>query len=231
MTTREYLTIGEVKSRLSGDFPDLTVSKLRFLEDEGLVNPDRTPSGYRKYSEEDIERVQLILTMQRDQFLPLIVIRERLAEIDGERAQAQEATTPEPDPEPEHHATLLQLPQVALESQVSESFIKELAEYRLLTIEVTRRGPCISSDDVELVKIASKMQRLGFGPRHLRIYSTFATREADLYAPILGPTFRHKTPESKAMLAQRLADIGCELDKLRTALYWRAVQEEFKELL
>jgi DNA-binding transcriptional MerR regulator len=231
MTVREYLTIGEVKSRLSADFPDLTVSKLRFLEDEGLVNPDRTPSGYRKYSDGDIERVQLILTMQRDQFLPLVVIRERLAEIDGEREREAEDVAPEPDAEPEHHTKLLQLGEAATEAQVSESFIKELAEFRMVDIEITRRGPAVSSDDLELVKIAAKMQRLGFGPRHLRIYATFASREADLYAPVLSPTFRHKTPESRAMLSQRLSDIGQELDKLRTMLFWRAVNEEFRELL
>lgn len=230
MSVREYLTIGEVKSRLAADFPDLTVSKLRFLEDEGLVNPDRTPSGYRKYSDADIERVELILTMQRDQFLPLQVIKERLEELDGDRAREAEPE-PEPENEPEYHVQLLQLPEAARQLEVGESFIKELAEFKLVDIEVTRRGPCISSRDLEVVEIAARMMRLGFGPRHLRIYATFATREVDLYAPILAPTFRHKTPESKALLAKRLDEISCQLDQLRTTLFWKAVHTEFEDLL
>lgn len=232
MVEQEYLTIGEVVRRLGVTFPDLRVSKLRYLEDEGLVNPARTPSGYRKYGPVDIERVELILTMQRDQFLPLQVIRDRLAELDleaGVLADQPDETTDEP--ESPSSTSLVKLSDVAVRYRVSESFVKELAEYRLIQVVVTRRGPSIDSADADIVEIAARMQALGFDPRHLRIYATFAQREADLYAPLLTPTFRHKTPESKALLATRLAEMGEQLDALRHLLFWRAVRSEFSDLL
>ena len=232
MVEQEYLTIGEVVRRLGAAFPDLRVSKLRYLEDEGLVNPARTPSGYRKYGPLDLERVELILTMQRDQFLPLQVIKDRLAELDVETGVADESSPQETDePDAPGAVALIKLSEVAARYRVSEPFIKELAEYRLIQIVVTRRGPALDSADADVVEIAARMQALGFDPRHLRIYATFAQREADLYAPLLTPTFRHKTPESKALLATRLAEMGEQLDALRHLLFWRAVREEFRDLL
>ena len=101
MTNRGHLSIGEVLSLVQEQFPDVTISKIRFLESQGLLDPERTPSGYRKFYAGDIERLQWILTQQRDNFLPLKVIRERLAEWDatGTRPQGDEQT-----PAPEHLA-------------------------------------------------------------------------------------------------------------------------------
>ena len=231
MPDPSFLTIGEVVRRLGSAFPDLRVSKLRYLEDEGLVNPARTAGGYRKYGPRDIERVELILTMQRDQFLPLQVIRERLAEIDGLNPAEELAEESVDEAEPAGVVPLIRISEVEADLHVTESFIKELAEYKLVEIAVTRRGPAIDAQDVDVVRIAERMQRLGFEPRHLRIYATFAQREADLYAPLLTPTFRHRTPESKAMLATRLSEMGEHLDELRSLLFTRAVREEFKDLL
>jgi DNA-binding transcriptional MerR regulator len=103
MAERAHLSIGEVLSLVQEDFPDITISKIRFLESQGLLDPERTPSGYRKFYESDIERLQWILTQQRDHFLPLKVIRDRLAEWDatGERPSAGAEGNPGPDEEPE----------------------------------------------------------------------------------------------------------------------------------
>ena len=229
MSSREFLTIGEVAQRLTVEFPDLSVSKLRYLEDEGLVYPARTPSGYRKYSKDDVERVRTILLLQRDQFLPLQVIKTRLAD--------PGAATILPEAEPEVEDVESGLPNrlplrgAAQETGIAETFIKELSDYRVIEIEIERVGPTVDRRDLEVIRLAAELKRLGVEPRHLRMYVTFATKEAQFFGQILGPTFRHKTPESKALLTERLDLIEDQLLRLRTRLFSHAVRDELKDLL
>jgi len=230
MASREYMTIGEVAQRLSVEYPDLTVSKLRYLEDEGLVAPARTPSGYRKYSRDDVARVQTILTLQRDQFLPLQVIKERLQGT-GDQLPLDDVSSVEPA---EVHPTMsgrLPMRDAVAETGIAEHFIKELADYRVIQIEIERIGPTVDRRDLEIIRTAAELKQLGLEPRHLRMYVTFSTKEADLFSQILGPTFRHKTPESKELLSQRLDLIGGQLERLRTRLFTHIVRDELKDFL
>ena len=224
------MTIGEVAQRLSVEYPDLTVSKLRYLEDEGLVAPARTPSGYRKYSRDDVARVKTILTLQRDQFLPLQVIKERLAGT-GEQLPLDHAPADESAEEPREASGRLPMRDAVSETGIAEHFIKELADYRVIEIEIERIGPTVDRRDLEIIRTAAELKQLGLEPRHLRMYVTFSTKEADLFSQILGPTFRHKTPESKELLAQRLDLIGGQLQRLRTRLFTHIVRDELKDFL
>ncbi len=195
-----YLTIGEVVQKLKREFKDLSVSKLRYLEDEGLVDPQRTESGYRQFSPVDIERITLVLKLQADLFLPLAVIKQKLQLFD-QGIEVPEinrvlGTEPELAPEPLHAEEPLKLSEAARAAQVPESFIIELKKYGIIDNTMIATGSAIDSGDLECIRAAWGLRSLGVEPRHLRMYATFADKEALIFEQFLRPTYRHKTFES-----------------------------------
>jgi DNA-binding transcriptional MerR regulator len=234
MSSRDYLTIGEVVQRLQGAYPDLSISKVRFLEEEDLVSPERTAGGYRKFSQADVARVEMILRLQKEHFLPLAVIREKLADFDRGKIAPELSRGPvgmtEPLPLSAEDETPLALDECQSALGIPASFVRELAEFNLVTIERVEGVESIERADTQIVHAAWDLRKYGVEPRHLRMYENFSEREASLFAQILMPAFRHRTPESKQKLAETLSDLGTLTDELKGRLLRRALARAFEDL-
>ena len=234
MTPRDYLTIGEVVSRLEGSYPDLSISKIRFLEEEDLVSPERTAGGYRKFSQSDVARVEMILRLQKEDFLPLAVIREKLADFDRGKIPPELARGPigmtEPLPLAAEDEGPLPLEDAQATLGIPATFVRELSEFNLVTIERLDGADVIDRADTQIVHAAWDLRKYGVEPRHLRMYENSSEREASLFAQILMPAFRHRTPESKQKLAETLADLGTLTDGLKGRLLRRALARAFEDL-
>lgn len=232
MTSRDYFTIGEVVRRLQSTYPDLSISKVRFLEDEGLIAPERTAGGYRKFSAADVARLETILRLQKEHFLPLAVIREKLAELDRGRVPPELQRTIGVE-EPAVTVAAADGPVAVEDAQsaigVPPSFIRELAEYNIVDIAREDGVDLIDRADVPAVHAAWDLRRFGVEPRHLRMYVTFAEREAALFTQIVLPAFRHKTPESRKRLAETLTELGTLTDQLKGRLLRRALGKAFED--
>ncbi|WP_237241752.1 MerR family transcriptional regulator [Rothia nasimurium] len=227
-------TIGQVLSALEGEFEGISASKIRFLEDKGLVSPQRTNTGYRKYSEEDIERLRFVLQLQRDQYLPLKVIRQRLADIDaglapapgsesaevqgsGADASAQPgaeelpSARPAAETEPARTYTLRELGQ---EAGVDMPLLRELMNYGLLADNKEE----YDQYDLAVTRVSDQLTAHGLHPRHLRAFRAAADREVDLVETAVGPLALRKDEESQARAAELAGDIAQLLLRLHMAL-------------
>jgi DNA-binding transcriptional MerR regulator len=234
VSARDYLTIGEVVQKLQPSYPDLSISKVRFLEEEGLIVPERTAGGYRKFAPNDIVRIEMILRLQRDHFFPLAVIREKLADVDKGRIppELQRAVTnvAEPLPLPDNGEGPLMLADAPSALGIPVSFIQELEEFGIIEITSADSGDVLDRADLPCVHAAWDLRRFGVEPRHLRMYETFAEREAALFSQILMPAFRHKTPESRRKLAETLTELGTLTDGLKGRLLRRSLARAFEDL-
>jgi DNA-binding transcriptional MerR regulator len=232
--TRDYLTIGEVVQRLQNAYPDLSISKVRFLEEESLVAPERTAGGYRKFSQADVARVEMILRLQKEHFLPLAVIREKLSDFDRGRIPVELQRSPVGMTEPLPLAAEDEGPLALEEAQgalgIPGSFIRELAEFGLVNIVRAEGADVIERGDVQIVHAAWDLRKFGVEPRHLRMYENFSDREAALFSQILMPAFRHRTPESKQKLAETLSELSTLTDELKSRLLRRALAKAFEDL-
>jgi DNA-binding transcriptional MerR regulator len=204
--------IGEVLQLLQAEFADVTISKIRFLEAEGLVTPARTASGYRKFSAADVERLRYVLTAQRDQYLPLKVIKEHLGAMDrGLRPSAggppvAPAEVPEPAGLPvadDFGATGTELKLTRDELRVAAGIAAELLDQVESHGLVVARGNHYDGDAIVIAKLAGELARYGIEPRHLRSFRTAADREVGLIEQVTGPRRTDRT-EELAALAVRL---------------------------
>jgi len=234
MSSRDYLTIGEVVQRLEPTYPDLSISKVRFLEEEGLITPERTAGGYRKFSSNDVARIEMILRLQRDHFFPLAVIREKLADVDRGRIPAELQRGPvgvaEPLPIAGSDDGPLPVDDIPSALGIPVSFVRELAEFGIVHLETSDAGEAVERADIASLHAAWDLRRFGVEPRHLRMYDTFAEREAALFTQILMPAFRHKTAESRQKLAETLSELGSLTDELKGRLLRRALAKAFEDL-
>jgi len=234
MSSRDYLTIGEVVQRLEPAYPDLSISKVRFLEEEGLITPERTAGGYRKFTTSDVVRVEMVLKLQKEHFLPLAVIREKLAEVDRGRIPAElqrsAVVAAESLPAVGGEGAEFKIEDSPSALGIPTSFIRELDEFGIVHIFSDDGGDQIDRADTAAVHAAWDLRRFGVEPRHLRMYETFAEREAALFAQILMPAFRHKTPESRKKLAETLTELGSLTDQLKGRLLRRALAKAFEDL-
>jgi DNA-binding transcriptional MerR regulator len=205
------LTIGAVCSRLKDEFPDISISKIRYLEDQGLLALQRTQGGYRLFSEADVERLETILRLQRDEFLPLRVIREELAAGAGrERRRKRSAALAEAEPE-------LELEELCERAGITMELARELEEFGLLQPRLEAGDRVFSETDAEIAVACGKLARYGIAPRHLRAFRTAADREAGLLEAVVAPALRARNPERRrAGLAdlQSLAEAAQELAQL-----------------
>ena len=235
------MTIGDALKELRADFPDVTISKIRFLEAEGLIEPERTPSGYRKFSSGDLARLRHVLQLQRDHFMPLKVIRQRLEDFDPDlRAAFQpdapsnsspdssgaQPALPPPPPEEEDFAGFetgmsLSLEELATSSGVDRDRLQELEEYGLIESRHGSGASGYDEDDLLVARVAREFAKFGIEPRHLKMYRNFADREFALFEQVVGPRSRTGVPDGRrqqsmaelAKLSKRLKHI-----LLRTSL-------------
>lgn len=230
--SRDYLTIGGLVESLLPAHPDLTISKVRFLEDEGLVTPERTAGGYRTFSTSDVARVDLILRLQKEHFLPLAVIREKLKDLDKGKVSDEirpMVTRPEAVASAFDMGEAVPLENVPASLGFPASFVRELAEFGLVSIDKGEKGDELPRGDVQVAHACWDMRSYGIEPRHLRIFVTAAEREAALFEQILMPSYRHRTPETRQKLVETLGELMRLTAELRTDLARRAVAAIFED--
>jgi len=218
---RAYLSIGEVLAKLRGDFPDVTISKIRFLESEGLIDPQRTPSGYRKFTSVDLERLRYVLLAQRDQYLPLRVIKENLNALDRGLEP-----TPGSSPKPrmvaldsaiapssfaEHSELRLSRQELLETSGITDEQLLELEGFGLIEI----KGRYFDGDALMIAKIVSELAVFGIEGRHLRAFKSAADREVGLVEQVITPLLRQKNTDSKA----RAEEVSREIASLSVRLH------------
>ena len=180
-------TIGKVVKMLSASFPDLTVSKVRYLESEGLVSPTRTKSGYRTYSDRDVKRLETVLRLQSSCFYPLAVIREKLNALDaGENIEELEAPVADTAAEEALLATSHVLEDVPSLINVPVAFVRTLNDAGLLQITRSPNGrQMVNGRDIPLIRAAHELKRYGIDPRFLKPYLQRANREVPLFKQVL----------------------------------------------
>ena len=217
---RDGLSIGAVLARLRPDFPDVTISKIRFLESEGLVAPARTESGYRQFTEADVERLRFVLSAQRDQYLPLKVIKEQLAAADrGSRAAAAKprplvavAGLPTAEDFAVHAETSHSRADLLADSGIDADLLAELEQFGL--IRPSADGT-YDPDGVAIAATVGALTAFGIEPRHLRAFRASADREVGLLTQIVAPLYRQRDPGARA----RADEMGRELAALSVSLH------------
>ena len=224
---RAFMSIGEVLSQLRAEFPDVTISKIRFLEAEGLIEPERTASGYRKFSRDDVSRLRYVLSAQRDHYLPLRVIKAHLEAIDR---GLEPPTTPGGGP---------QVPRALVVAEGlpdPDSFAREPSELRLSRDELVdaagldpgqlaqieqfgllspRPGGFYDGDALIIAKTVAEMGAFGLEPRHLRSFRAAADREVGLVEQVVSPLVRQRNPEARG----RAEEVARELAALSVKLH------------
>ncbi|MFC7310525.1 MerR family transcriptional regulator [Streptomyces monticola] len=224
------VSIGTVLNLLRDEFPEVTISKIRFLESEGLIEPQRTPSGYRKFSPEDVERLAQVLRMQRDHYLPLKVIREHLdALARGEQAQLP-SVGPQRGPEdgPDalsdvaaHTAALVGRAELLAAAEVGEEDLEEWESYGLIT---PAAEGAYDIEAVQVAKIVAQLGSFGIEPRHLRAMRASAEREAGLVDQVVAPLRRHRNPQTRAHAEARTKELATLTVRLHSALVQTALR-------
>lgn len=249
MATGGY-TIGEVLNQLKEDFEDITISKIRFLESEGLVFPDRTESGYRKFSDDDVNRLRFILTAQRDHYLPLKVIREQLDRLDA--GDVAPAPLPEEDPggaalgQPLRMAEITRALDAALSADehlldsdptgialtvdelsdatgLTASEVRSLREYGLIGRNFTESGT-FGASDLLVARAGRELLHLGLEPRHLRMYLQFVDREVALFEQVVTPLLRQRNPDARRRAAEQLEQLAVLTGRMKRALLGSALR-------
>jgi DNA-binding transcriptional MerR regulator len=213
------IRIGEVVRNLREEFPDVSISKIRFLEDEGLMSPQRTRGGYRLFSEHDVERLVTILRLQRDEFLPLRVIRDELATPGAaERKRRKPAGVGE-------RVAPIDFEELCSRAGVQPEFARELEEFGLLAPAGAGSEKRYPETDADIAIVCAQLTRFGVDARHLRTFRTTTDRQASLLEQLIAPALRSRNPERRsAGLSdlQALTDLAQELGGL---LLWREVRE------
>ena len=221
-TPPRSLSIGQVLQRLGGEFPDLSPSKLRFLEEKGLVAPDRSPKGYRKFSGDDVERIRLILTMQRDHYLPLKVIGEYLDAVDaglspelpGSRATGHPSMLPA--------EVVLDRAELLRRAEASAALLDDAISAGLI-----RAGARYDEDDLTMLRTLTELERSGIGPRHLRSFRTAAAHEAGLIDQAVGPAAGRGDVASRELAREQADALMGSLELVRHVLLRQAIRGTF----
>jgi DNA-binding transcriptional MerR regulator len=240
-------TIGAVCKALAQEFPDISISKIRYLEDQKLLTPRRTPGGYRLYSQGDVARLRTILRMQRDEFLPLRVIRQELAAGRGGVGYGNPAHPGNPahlgeEPDGQHarpHArprrasvsvrdgngALYTLGEVLEETHADAKLVKELEEYGVVKGEQRGGQRYYDETEREIVGAVSELARYGVGGRNLRVFRTSADREASLLQQILAPALRSRNPRRRKEALEALENLAAVTSHLRHLLLVRDLRK------
>ncbi len=215
---RALLTIGAVCARLKPEFPDISISKIRYLEDQGLLTPRRTRGGYRLFSEEDVERLQRILELQRDEFLPLRVIRQELAAPSTKAKRKRAAGLAEREDE-------LDVDELCERAGIGRDLVRELEEFGLLIPRTEGRAKRYTETDAGIAAACGRLAGYGISARHLRTFRTAADREASLLEAVVAPALRGRNAERRAEGLRELEALGAAAQELATLLFWRDLKE------
>ena len=211
------LTIGAVCRHLKSEFPDISISKIRYLEDQGLVTPRRTQGGYRLFTEEDVDRLETILRLQRDEFLPLRVIRQELASpLRSHKRTPRGGLRAEEDE--------IDFETVCTRSGATREFVRDLEDFGLLQPRSEGGERLYPERDVDVVAACLRLARYGVEPRNLRSFRAGADREAGLLEQIVAPALRSRNPERRQGGLEDLEALAALSQELSQLLFWRALR-------
>jgi DNA-binding transcriptional MerR regulator len=212
------MTIGAVCALLRQEFDDISISKIRFLEDQKLVTPRRTPGGYRLFGEGDVERLRAILRMQRDEFLPLAVIRQVLSQ-GGSRRPGRRR------PRAAGTEVRLSLEELLEDADAEVRFVRELEEFQLLDRRRLGQEKPYTQTDVEIVGLCQRLARYGVAARHLKAFRSAVGREAGLLEQILAPALRSSNPDRRDAGLEELEELAELTSELTHLLLVRDLRE------
>jgi DNA-binding transcriptional MerR regulator len=219
-SAQRLLTIGTVCRRLKAEFPDISISKIRYLEDQGLLRLRRTQGGYRLFSEDDVERLRRILELQRDEFLPLRVIREELASpASKERRRRRPTALTEREDE-------VSLEELASRAGIDGDLVRELEDFGMLAPRIEAGERRYPESDVDIAAACGRLAAYGISARHLRAFRTAADRSVGLLEAVVAPALRSRNPERRRAGVDdlhTLADLAQELSQL---LFWRELRSQ-----
>jgi DNA-binding transcriptional MerR regulator len=229
---QKAVTIGTVCKALQQEFPDISISKIRYLEDQKLLSPRRTQGGYRLYTQSDIQRLRTILRLQRDEFLPLRVIRQELA---GGRTEREVATAPASDGRSLRRAqalvstrdpgALYSLEDVVEETGADAALVRELVDFGVIKGELRAGVRYFDETEREIVRAVSELARYGVGGRNLRVFRSSADREAQLLQSILAPALRSRNPERRREAIEALENLASVTTHLKHLLLIRDLRK------
>ena len=223
---RKALTIGAVCKILQAEFDDVSISKIRYLEDQKLLTPRRTPGGYRLYSQSDVERLRTILRLQRDEFLPLRVIRQELA-AGGDIAAAVGGADKRGGGAVRRAILIdtsrayLTLDEVIEETGAREELVAELENFGIVQPEKRDGKTVYDETDREVIRAANELSRFGVAARNLRVFRSSADREANLLEALLGPSLRSRNPERRKEALESLESLAATVSHLKHLLLVR----------
>jgi DNA-binding transcriptional MerR regulator len=223
---RKALTIGAVCKILSQEFEDISISKIRYLEDQKLLTPRRTSGGYRLYSQADVERLRTILRLQRDEFLPLRVIRQELAagvdpaagpdgRTGASTAMMRRAVSVETQ------STSIGEDEVMEETGASEQLLRELEDFGVVQPQRRDGARVYDETDLEIVRAAGELARFGVAGRNLRVFRTSADRESALLEQLLGPALRSRSQARRKEAVENLESLAAVCTHLKHLLLVR----------
>jgi DNA-binding transcriptional MerR regulator len=223
------MTIGAVCKALQAEFPDISISKIRYLEDQKLLEPRRTPGGYRLYGPGDVQRLRTILRLQRDEFLPLRVIRQELAagrtapEVapPGDGARRRPSVAPADGRE----GSRFTLEEVLDDTRAEASLVRELEDFGVIKGEQRGGQTFYDETEKEIVRAVNELARYGVGGRNLRAFRTSADREAALLQQILGPALRSRNEQRRKEALEALEDLAVVTTRLKHLLLVRDLRK------
>jgi DNA-binding transcriptional MerR regulator len=233
------LTIGDVLAHLRDEFPDLTISKIRFLEGEGLVCPERTPSGYRKFSQADVQRLRYVLSQQKDHYLPLRVIKDQLDAIDrGLVPPGTSTSSPRPAhvavasiednaPTAEHFRQSVPAMRLSRDELLNAAGLRsdQLSELEQFGLVAKKPGGHYDDDALAVAKIVADLARFGLEGRHLRAFRSAAEREVGLFSQIVEPMARQRGGEAKVRAEETVRELAALSVRLHAALVQIGLRE------
>ncbi len=233
------MTIGAVCKALEQEFPDISISKIRYLEDQKLLTPRRTPGGYRLYAQSDVQRLRTILRLQRDEFLPLRVIRQELASGRTTEASAvttdaaEEAPTAGDEGRPRRRVSmsvrdggaLFSLEDVLEETRAEPALVAELEDYGVIRGEVRAGVKYFDETEREIIRAVTELARYGVGGRNLRAFRTSADREAALLQQILAPALRSRNQDRRKEALEALENLAAVTTHLKHLLLIRDLRK------
>lgn len=233
------LTIGDVLAHLKAEFPDLTISKIRFLEQEGLVRPDRTPSGYRKFAPADVSRLAYVLTQQRDHYLPLRVIKEQLQAIDRglmppgptgaspKVPHASMAAIENNAPDADYFRSAPAAMRLSREELLNAAGLRveQLSELEQFGLIRALPGGRYDDDALAVAKIVAQLADYGLEGRHLRAFRTAAEREVGLFSQVVEPMSRQRNSDAKARAEETVRELAALSVRLHAALVQIGLRE------
>lgn len=220
LRAQQTMSIGEVLSQLRPDFPDVSISKIRFLETEGLVEPQRSASGYRRFTADDVARLRYVLTVQRDHYLPLRVIKEQLEQLDrGMELVTEGASTVTPytaaGKKAEVHEVLLSRSSLLEAAAISDELLSELESYGLVAPD---RTGAYDAEALLVARTVGELAEFGLQPRHLRAVRGAAEREVDLVEQVVAPMLKQRGADARGRAEDAAGQVARLTMRLHAAL-------------